>query len=478
MKKVILCAGALLFGSFAFAQVGGAPTASTPVTNLSIDPDANVGESVQNGNAHKIRVRQAGSRQTVYTEQDNGSTATGGNLGIVLQTGAVSTASGVENAAELRQSGSVNQSLTIQQGDLNNAVTLQGQNDDASTGNKARIQQGNNDQAEGNFAAIEQNGATNTAQTLQRWDNNDAWTRQTGTDNKSMINQAAEPDDSDGHSAMNEQIGLRNESFIDQSGAGARNVATARQLGDDNQVKQTQTTTATEGMIGNRADVKQGIPASDDPLISTLRSDLSAVTIGLSGSQGDSDGARAKQVQNGKEQEAAIRQFGGSVDGSNYAEQNQISGWGNDAVIWQGHFTLGDPDNYARQDQAGDNNKASIAQEGSGNKALQTQLNGHRNDALTYQSGQGNLSNTHQRGNDNVGNAFQVGTSNRALIVQRGGQSYLANQNGTGNQVDIYQGLPSDDFSNMIECDFDDPMNLDMDYELPGLDIPNICPDC
>jgi len=486
MKKVILCAAALLFGSFAFAQVGGAPEANTPVTNMSADADANVGQSVQNGNAHKIRVRQAGSRQTVYTEQDNGSTATGGNLGIVLQTGAVSTASGVENAAELRQSGSVNESLTIQQGDLNNAITLQGQNDPASTGNKAKIQQGNNDQAESNYAAIEQDGTTNQAQTLQRWDNNDAWTRQTGTDNKSMIDQAAEPEDSEGHEAINLQLGDRNESSIAQRGAGARNLAKAEQVGDDNQAKQDQTATHSGAGMGNRAVVRQGFPVSlvlDSDIINTIDAlndiegfDPTYVS-GITTSSIESIGAKAKQIQNGKQQEAEIVQYGGSVGFSNYAEQNQLSGWGNDASIIQGHFDLGEASNYARQDQAGDNNRAGILQEGSGNKALQTQF-GHRNDALNSQLGEGNLSNTHQRGNDNVAYAAQTGDANRALIVQRQGQSYLSNQVGTGNQVDIYQGHPNDDFSNMIDCDFDDPMNLDMDYTVPGLDIPNICPDC
>jgi len=487
MKKVILCAAALVFGTVAFAQVGGAPEADTPVTNMSADADANRGQSVQNGNSNKVRVRQAGTRQSVYTNQEDGLNGSGGNLGIIIQSGEVGPNSGRRNAAELRQSGSINESTTVQQGNRNNAITLQGQNDDgASTGNKARIQQGNNGQAERNYAAIEQDGTTNQATTLQRWDNNDAWTRQLGTDNKSMIDQTAPPEDSEGHEAANLQIGDRNESSIAQRGEGARNLAQTGQEGDDNQAKQDQTATHSGAGMGNRAVVAQGtteylfnvvnsVQALND-MTASVNSDVDLL-IENDPFNGESYGAKAKQIQVGKQQEAEIVQFGGSVGASNYAEQNQVSGWGNDASIIQGHFDLGEPDNYARQDQGGDNNRAGLLQEGSGNKALQTQF-GHRNDALTVQLGEGNLSNTHQRGNDNVGYASQEGNANRALIVQRHGQSYLSQQNGTGNQVDIYQGHPNDDFSNMIECDFDEQMNLDMDYTVPGLDIPNICPDC
>ncbi len=495
MKKLMLSAAALLIGTIAFAQVSGAPSADQSlVPQNSADTEANAGLSIQNGNDNRVRVRQAGELNTSYTEQDNGGLGSGGNLARVMQTGNVNgnqADSGEDNAAEVRQSGTANQSTTVQEGDFNNAYTAQGQNDNgASTGNKALIRQGVANQAESNFAAIEQNGTDNQATTTQTTDNSDAWTRQTGDENKSMITQNAAPEDTDGHLASNEQIGNRNESAIMQSGAGGRNIATARQLGDDNQAKQTQTTIATEGMTANRADVTQGVPATFDPLITTLFADLGAIDANFNpviGSQLDSDGAKAKQIQNGKEQEAAIRQFGGSVGASNYAEQVQFSGWGNDAAIEQGHHNSGEPSNYAKQYQAGDNNLAQLGQSGSGFKALQDQR-GHRNDAKSSQRGENHLLNIHQRGNDNDATSVQAGDANSALIVQRDGQSFVAQQNaglgtfdlsGGGNQIDALQLGPNGDFgTDGIDCDFEDPMDLDMDYTVPGFDLGDVCPGC
>ena len=153
MKKAILCAAALMFGTMAFAQVSGAPTASAVPALPGAAANANTGESIQNGNDNKVRVRQAGTSQSVYTNQNDGS-GSGGNLAAVQQTGLVNPTSGIANLAEVLQSGSANQSTTLQEGDYNNAVTRQGQNDDSSARNKAWIRQGTGQQAESNHAAI------------------------------------------------------------------------------------------------------------------------------------------------------------------------------------------------------------------------------------------------------------------------------------------------------------------------------------
>ncbi len=198
-------------------------------------------------------------------------------------------------------------------------------------------------------------------------------------------------------------------------------------------------------------------------------------------------GAKAKQTQTGKLQEADILQFGGTVGASNYAEQEQASGWNNDAGIVQGHFNTGETSNYAKQYQAGDNNTAALVQEGSGFKSLQDQR-GHRNEALSYQTGEDNLLNIHQRGDDNDATSNQHGLANQALIVQRDGQSFVAQQNiglgqndlsGGGNQIDALQLGPNGDFAtDGIDCDFEDPMDLDMDYTVPGFDLGDVCPGC
>jgi len=485
MKNVILCAAALVFGTVAFAQVGGAPTANTPVTNMSANPNANIGESVQTGNENKVRVRQAGSRNSVYTNQDDGS-GTGGNLGIIMQTGDVGPLSGFANAAELRQSGSVNESTMVQAGNRNNAITLQGQGgapgDDASSGNKARIQQGSG-LAEFNFAAIEQNGATNQATTVQGFDNNDAYTIQDGDRNGSMIVQNGGPDDTAGHNALNEQYGNDNQSAIDQRGAGARNNARTIQVGNSNQAKQIQNTIASNGAQGEKGLINQGDDATFQNVAQTLDNqnlytELSAISnINFGGNGGTSTGSVAYQTQNGKMSAAEIHQFDDGISGGNYAEQLQ-DGWNQDALITQNAAGNATGNNYARQEQHNDNNEAAIGQVGINNKAYQFQ-DGKRNLALSAQAGNGNLVNTHQFGNDNVAHTEQRTVGNRALIVQRGGQSYSSSQIGRRNQVDALQLGPNGNFdTDGVICDFDMEIPYDMDFDVPDLTIDNICPDC
>ena len=162
MKKVVLSAIALFVGAIGFSQVtdGDGNSSSDPTVIAALPgagAGANTGLSVQYGNAQRVRVRQAGTRQSAYTVQDNGSGA-GGNQAFVRQTGAVGPNSGVLNAAEVLQSGTTNSSLTRQEGDRNKANTRQGQNNDASANNKAYIRQGNANQAERNFAQIDQDG--------------------------------------------------------------------------------------------------------------------------------------------------------------------------------------------------------------------------------------------------------------------------------------------------------------------------------
>ena len=488
----MLCAAALVFGTMAYAQAPVADQSLVPQN--SADAEANAGLSIQNGNDNRVRVRQAGELNTSYTEQDNG-TGTGGNLARVMQTGNVNgnqADSGEDNAAEVRQSGSLNQSTTLQEGDFNNAYTAQGQNDPSSSGNKARIQQGTSDQAEGNAAAIEQDGVDNQASTLQTYDNNDAWTQQVGTENKSMIVQDGGPEATTGHEAYSYQEGYQNEAAIDQSGAGARNIAWVSQNGTSNQSKQTQTTIATAGSgMGNFGYVRQGIfggsqlSLADSRLFPASSSALNSVdplAVPTSSNSVLSIDARAKQIQNGKLNEAEIAQFGGAMGASNYGEQVQASGWNNKAYMLQG--SNGVSDNYGKQYQAGDNNNAALAQDGNGHKALQDQR-GHRNDAISSQIGEGQLLNIHQRGNDNWATSAQRGADNSALIVQRDGQSFTAQQNlqdlgaGGGNQIDALQLGPNGNFAtDGIDCGFEDPMNLDMDYTVPSFDLGDVCPGC
>ncbi|SRX76158.1 curlin [Aequorivita antarctica] len=498
MKKVIFCAVALFVGGMTYAQVTDANGNVSPTPNV-IAPlapapaTANTGLSIQNGHENKVRVRQAGTSQSAYTFQDDGTTGFGENKADVRQTGAVSAASGVANAADVRQSGALNSSATRQEGDNNDAVTRQGQLDGSSTANKARIRQGTGQQAQDNFAAIDQNGDNNWASTQQTYDNSDAWTQQTGDNNKSMILQDAGPNQTDGHYAMNQQIGNENESFINQEGNGARNSARTYQVGDGHQAKQYQTATAGSGS-GNDAGIHQG-NQSGLTLSNVAQESLTqriAVINDVDASANPvyysppSDYSKALQVQVGDDNSAGIYQIGGDVVGSNYGEQVQ-EGDNNAAGMTQSMHNLGEASNYAKQDQDGNDNIAGLVQQGSNNKSYQAQ-DGNANKSLAHQAGSGHKLNTHQFGDGSVAHAAQHGADNRALIVQYDGQSYSVQQNmnlgvldrsAGGNQANILQMGPDGDFgAGAVDCDFDEPVDLDMNYNFPGVSLDDICGGC
>ncbi len=480
MKKVIFCAIALMLGGMTYAQKQAQVIPPIAGTGGHL----NAGQSVQNGTDNAVQVRQAGTENSVYTVQDNG-TVDGGNLARIMQTGLVQPLfSAYKNAAEVLQSGDDNQSTTWQQGDENNAYTAQGQKNTASAENKAKIQQGNADQAQFNYATIEQDGDGNNASTLQTYDNSEAWTVQEGNDNGSKIRQNAGPNLTDGHLAQNEQIGNYNESSINQSGAGARNTARTFQDGDYNQAMQVQTTDAVKGGVGNTAIIAQG-NVNTGFLFSPIWADLQLVDVITQGSQGlGSIGGIAFQDQSGSDNNADIRQFGTDSPTGNYAEQNQ-SGSGNDAFSVQnlyGNAAAGG--NYSRQDQGGTNSEAGVSQNGYSHKAYQRQL-GDDNIALSTQgNGYGNLVNTYQDGNENRVTTAQRGVQNVALVVQRGGNSYVAQQNldglgGGGNQIDVLQLGPNGDFDlDAIDCVFPDQLVPNMNYDVPSFDLEPICNPC
>ena len=101
MRKILLSAAALIVGAASYAQISGAPTSLTVSALPGAVVTTNTGESIQNGNGNKVRLRQAGTNQSVFTEQSNG-TGLGGNLGDVMQTGSVDSDSGALNTAELQ----------------------------------------------------------------------------------------------------------------------------------------------------------------------------------------------------------------------------------------------------------------------------------------------------------------------------------------------------------------------------------------
>ncbi len=496
MKKVFFGAAALLCSGAIFAQAnqgpledinGGVSTdAEVVAAEAGAASTANTGWSMQNGNDQKVYVRQAGTNMSVFTDQGDGD-GTGGNQARIWQTGAVSAASGIENAADVRQFGTENQSTTRQEGDRNEAVTRQGLNDAASASNKALIRQGTADQAENNYAAIEQDGTENQAWTRQTYDNSEARTVQVGNKNAAKVIQVANPNDSAGHSAIVEQYGDENSAVTMQNGS-ARNAARTAQLGNGNQSFQTQSSSAASG-LGNNADVDQGT----GQVVSTLVTDIyfgglenvDDITSG-GGFNGTSTAGLAIQDQTGENNNAFIGQFGSADADSNYAEQNQ-SGKDNEALTVQNAFGAADGGNYSRQDQSGEANQAGISQIGSMNRAYQRQ-NDANNIALTTQRGWNHVVNTYQDGHGaNVVTTAQRGDKNTILAVQRGGHSYSVEQNvqeglettNGGNIADILQLGPNGDFEHDgIECEFEDPKSPNMDFDIQDFNIANPCDDC
>lgn len=505
MKKTLICAGALMFCTMGFAQVAPSTTSGpTPeargLTKLAgAAVGANVGESIQNGDANKVQVRQAGTNQQVYTNQNNGlAGGIGNNLAKVIQVGAVSGASGQDNRAEVLQQGSENQSNTYQGGDLNNAITEQGLDTSTlSAGNKAEITQGVQN-AENNFAAIRQDGLDNEAKAFQGFDNNDLYILQDGNDNQASVNQNSGSENTEGHQSLVEQYGDNNDAIVAQSTtAQGGAISHVIQDGDGNYANQDQNVMfgAAVGM-GNQAIINQGSTAAFDNVGASLNNPLNngenlydAVgNIGEniepnSQNSGSANGI-AFQRQDAKMSEAEIHQFGVAGQASNYAEQYQ-EGWNQNALLVQNSYgTSNGGGNYGKQVQLVDNNDAALVQLGRDNKAYQFQTD-RRNIALSTQRGNGNLLNTHQFGNENVAHTLQRGENNAALVVQRGGQSYTTQQNvqdgfvAGNNQIDALQLGPNGDFStDGVNCMFMDEQIPGGVPEIPSFDLIDICPGC
>jgi len=498
MKNVILSAAALFCGAVMFGQVGGAPEADsqTNVINQSANADANKGESEQYGDHQRVRVRQAGTQQSVFTLQANGD-GIGGNQANILQSGSVGPLSGRKNDAEVYQFGSLNSSRTIQEGNRNNAITEQGMEDAASSGNSAFVRQGDGGNAEDNFAAVEQDGIDNQAITIQVGDNNDAWTNQEGNDLRSRIEQNGSPEDTEGHWALVNQYDNNNESWIKQEGDGARNYAEVLQAGDDNYADQYQDTDATTG-DANSAFIRQGrfglanTELGFDSGIANLESKVFNLDDNVLPTSSYSQGAKAFQDQVGDENQAIILQHGelaGNPPVGNYADQDQL-GDNNDAHIIQNAW--GNPaggGNKAKQFQDGDNNEAGISQDGTGHKAFQSQL-GDSNEAISSQRGLMNKAFTYQNGDDNYVTTAQRGQMNKIVVSQYGGQSYVAQQNVPGaltagvgmpfgnNQIDVIQMGPGGTVDGVAAACLLPMDEMQTWRNLPSLDLPDICVDC
>ena len=507
MKKLIFGAAALLFTGAMMAQTptfnlpaqsamtdikGDSSVDATEVAHLAGDTYGNSGESIQNGNTNKVQVLQAGTNNSVYTNQADG-LGLGDNKAKIWQTGDVNgnyfNDSGYRNVADVQQRGTDNQAEVGQEGDTNEAVVKQGMKEGTlglSEGNKAYINHGIAENGETNYAMIEQDGMDNSAKTVQTHDNSEARTVQEGDDNIADIRQEANPNQTEGHSALAEQYGDDNVTKIRQYGA-FTNTAHSVQFGDDNKSNQKQWSGPNSG---NRADVNQGAANIINTNLYTSIHDngLLAVDDIANGSFAPgSYGGKALQIQSGDDNEAYLEQFGSSAQIGNVGEQRQY-GANNDAYLVQNEY--GNPNggaNYARQDQDGDDNVAGIGQNGTDHLAYQRQI-GNNNSAMSTQRGDYNRVSTYQGGDNNILETGQRGTNNTILLVQKQesyfpGHSYKVSQNlpgGTpvgmpngGNIADILQLGPGGGVGE--GCDFQVPTPLDCPTGLGDFDIANPC---
>lgn len=459
MKKMLLGASALVFGGAVLAQTPA--SLETVKSNPWSGSDANYGLSEQYGTENKVRVRQAGAHQEVYTFQADGS-GDGSNQASVTQ---VSMPGTLPNRAATVQLGTENQATSVQWGGYNESAILQGTNDDSSANNKALVSQGTGSApVYGNTSVISQDGEYNLAATSQSGTLGYSEVAQNGEANKAFVYQEGE----NGQIAGISQEGNYNEATAHQSGPGV-NAALTLQNGDANRAYQYQE--SVNAGLGNAAVIVQGetFEAADNKVANKL--DLGVDTKVAPKSTVSSDN-HAAQLQFGNENAALTAQYGDE----NLSRQFQ-NGYGNAAAIVQdGH------DNYANQHQYGNDNAAAILQLGEHNKAYQRQY-GNDNLAVSYQEGDANLVNTYQEGNYLVAGTAQIGEGNQVLLVQKGanGQAYGVLQVGSNNSADIMQldGSSCGDFdANKVECEFPDIKVPTCPIPVDDLDLKDPCPEC
>jgi hypothetical protein len=394
MKRVILCASALLAGSLAFAQT---PKSVTPKSQQAVAPVAAVGGNLstidQVGIGSDGIAVQEGTSNTSYINQ-TGVNAMNRNLAIVEQSGNVGdngappALSGLQNYADLTQNGEGNRMGALQLGDNNVAWGNQ-----AGVGNVGVIQQGalGARQAQNNYADIVQDGTGNDAEIQQRYDNNTA-----------TSNQLSDAGATAGNRSYQEQVSATNLSN--------GHTAISTQHGGDNEVRQFQT--GPDSAIGNYAEANQG--------------DVDGADIAT--------GAFAQQVQSGSGQQAYINQM---LSGDT-AYQEQA---GADNVAIADQNVGGSPnggDNFSSQLQDGTGNEADANQNGNNNESFQEQF-GAGNSALTVQrfgQSDGNYAQSIQNGTDNDSEIRQKSNGNFAQVDQFGSNHMsVVNQNQMGTML-------------------------------------------
>ncbi|OAB75824.1 hypothetical protein [Cochleicola gelatinilyticus] len=311
--------------------------------------------------------------------------------------------------------------------------------------------------------------------------NNNADVDQDGTLNKSFVNQTNRDNGS-----VVDQFGNRNKSHVVQSGIGA-NEGMVVQNGNRNYVSQSQVN-GVSGSDANEALVNQGDRTNAQGLSNNLG--LFVETDAILTTQGGgvpADGTNdnvAFQIQDGSGNSAESQQFSAlNAPFAGYSKQMQ-TGNDNQALVVQNAFEeTGTPNtnNAALQVQTGNDNIAGLVQSGSGHDAWMLQDGDDK--ALAVQSGVRNDLVTKQYEGANYMEIGQQGFENAVYAAQRGGQSFIGDQSGTHNVMEVLQVGPAGNLLETIDCDIPaemlpNPLPTMQNLEIPDITAPGLCADC
>lgn len=278
-----------------------------------------------------------------------------------------------------------------------------------------------------------------------------------------------------GQSAYVDQAGLNNDINIDQDNAGSGAVADVIQIGNDNDASVEQQATGSQNAGSyavitsngndNDAAIRQSNdagPADNGPHYADIQQGGDTMTGSKSNSKAFGNSASIEQGVDGNGNLTTSTSLKAKILQEGIETGVAV---GNEAKIRQNGDNM-----FARIDQDGGWNQASIIQVGFGdsaggfgfenNEASISQV-GFYNDAATYQEGIGNGSQIDQDGNFNVASHSQTGVDNTALTVQTGYKNLsVIWQDGEGNMASAIQDglynkswITQDGDSNMAEVE-------------------------
>ncbi len=360
MKKVIICAGALLCGAAMFAQ-------DNKVTGTQHDTGASTVDAYQAGKENNAAINQNDGTKLVSNSDQYGE----GNKVVVDQTG-------TENTSDIIQEGGEVNFAKVDQMDLGNMSTIIQGTGMAAVNNRAVVtQSGSSDVSLGNESMI-----------TQTYDQSKAVVDQTGDQNMATVTQVGKPNQP---GAPNMRF-PRNEVDIDQ--IGERNTAITMQESYDVSMGKNWAKVYTEGS-DNLAWVKQA--ATQENKASINQNSVFAEAF----IEQTSDGNTATIDQ--KADDADLTAGTGDV-----AYVLQMGGTGNSALVKQESVEpYGNPGSYAYVEQDGSDNSVKVDHQ-----------SGRGQEAWVRQEGSDNSTKLNQGANSQYADILQMGAGNSVDLSQ------------------------------------------------------------